>query len=195
MNRISDKTFLHEIAIFCSAILLALLAPATKAEQQFSSEKHHFRIAFPDNWSMIDRKAQGAIVGYGLSKKNSNGTISIVSCSVSVTEAPSTKGKRQEQINSELEKAFNSGVLAKNYADAGLAVTETYTRSIGGVRALVIVGKMVENVYGQDIALARQISLFYTPGVGYSLTCQATAVDFSKESMLFNKVSDSFRFE
>jgi len=195
MSRISDKTFAHGVAVLCGTILLALMSSGAKAEQPFKSDKYHFRIAFPDDWSIIDRKTQGAIVGYGRSQKTANDTISIASCSIAATAAPSTRGKRQEQINSELEKALDSGAMAKNYADAGLAVTETYTRSIGGVRALVVVGKMVENVYGRDMALVRQLSLFYTPGVGYILTCQATPVDFSKEARLFDRVSDSFRFE
>lgn len=195
MNRIFDKVLLNVIAILCGTMSLALTASDARAEHRFKSDQYGFRIAFPDSWSIIDRKALGAIVGYGQSDRQANGNISVVSCSVAATEAPSTRGKRQERINGEVESLLKSGAMAKNYADAGLAVTETYTRTIGGIRALVVVGKTSENVYGLDMALIRQYSMFYRPGVGYILSCQATPADFSRASLLFDRVSDSFRFE
>lgn len=195
MNRIFDKVLLTLVAILCGAMLLALTAPEAKAEHLFKSDQYGFRIAFPDLWRIIDKKAPGAIVGYGQGDRQANGTISVVSCSVGATEAPSTRGKRQEQINGEVESLLKSGAMAKNYADAGLTVTETYTRTIGGVRALVVVGKTSENVYGQDMALIRQYSMFYRSSVGYVLTCQATPAEFPRSSLLFDRISDSFRFE
>lgn len=195
MNRIFDKILLNGVAILCGAMSLALNPSDARAEHRFKSDQYGFRIAFPDSWSIIDRKAPGGIVGYGRSDRQANGDISVVSCSIAATEAPSTRGKRQEQINGEVESLLKSGAMAKNYADAGLAVTETYTRSIGGVRALVVVGKTAENVYGRDMALIRQYSMFYRPSIGYILSCQATPADFPRASLLFKRISDSFRFE
>ena len=177
------------------AILLALIPTDAKAEHRIESKEHGFQITFPDSWSALDRKSPGSVVSYGESGRRNNGSIYVASCNIGASDAPSSKNKRQAEINSEIEGLLNSGAMTKNYAEARLAVNETYTRTIGGVRVLVAVGNTSENPYGTEIALIRQQSMFFRPGLGYVITCQATSSDFPKARLLFDRVSDSFRFE
>lgn len=195
MKTFFDKKALQVIALVWSAVSLSLIPSVANAEHRFKSAEHGFQLTFPDSWTALDRKTQDAVVSYGKGGKRANGSAYVLSCNIAATVAPSTKGKRQAQINDDIEGLLNSEAMTKNYAEAGLDVNETYTRSVGGVRAFVVVGKTSENVYGTQLALIRQQTMFFRPGLGYVITCQATSADFEKARLLFDRVADSFRFE
>lgn len=175
-------------------VVCVIAAPASAfAEAVYRDTEHGFRVTFPQTWQRTKAKAPGTAVSYGRMTTRSEQHPLITSCNVTVSVAQSAKGKKQVQLNREIEEQAPHA-RAQLGSQFG-SISEVYTRSIDSATALVLITSSTENVYGTQIPMMRQVHLFFRPARSFGLFCQATASDFQKARLLFDLIADSFRFE
>ena len=135
----------------------------------------------------------GTIVSYGRGSLRPTDELVITSCNVTVGSAPSTKGKEQAQINREIDEqaSYARGNLGNQYGK----ISEVYTRPVDYSKALVLVTSSSDEIYGKRVPITRQIFLFFKPELSIGVFCQATSKDFERSRLLFDLITDSFRFE
>lgn len=166
---------------------------AAEAERVYRSAEHAFQMKFPQSWQTLNAKAPGTVISYGRASRRATGDHVITSCNVTVSPAPSTKGKEQAQINRDVEEQVPHA--RANLGHQFGEISEVYTRSVHYSRALVLVTSSSEYVYGKRVPLTRQVLLFFKPGLSFGIFCQATSQDFQKAKLLFDLIADSFRFD
>ena len=184
--RVSSSWWIIGIALLAAPV-------AASAERVYRNAEHGFRITFPQAWQPIKANAPGTVVSYGRMSSRAGERPVITSCNVTVGVAPSTKGKGQAQINREIEEQMPHA--RANLANQFGEISEVYTRPVDYAKALVLVTSSTDDLYGRQIALTRQILLFFKPARSFGIFCQATAGDFQKARLLFDLIADSFRFE
>lgn len=168
-------------------------AVSASAEYVYRDTENGYRVTFPQSWQPLKAKAPGTAVSYGRMTSRAGQHPLITSCNVTVTVAPSARGKTQAQLNREIEEqAPNARAQLGNQFGA---ISEVYTRPVDSATALVLITSSTENVYGTQIPLTRQVLLFFRPARSFGIFCQATAGDFQKARLLFDLITDSFRFE
>lgn len=163
------------------------------AEYVYRDTQHGFRVTFPQSWQPVKAKAPGTAVSYGRMTSRAGQHPLITSCNITVTAAPSAKGKTQAQLNREIEEQTPNAraQLGNRFG----AISEVYTRPVDSAIAMVLIASSTENVYSTQVPLTRQVLLFFRPARSFGIFCQATAGDFQKARLLFDLIADSFRFE
>jgi hypothetical protein len=177
------------IAFGAVAGLMSLAAVAASSE--LFNQQWGFVETYPDSWSLQQFRT-GALVAQAVPPGET-----LVNCNTTAASVAETKNLSQDDINGQVntdvmnEKFWRSAVYSRVQ---NVKVSSAEVRQhASGIKVPEAFASFDQTVEGATIHVRARTTIFITPGISYSITCNAVSDKFDTYSNDFAAAVDSFR--